>query len=63
MTERLKIWAENIEKIVEEQASFRRDYNTIDDIFCHPIPNAGKPLQEKENYASFVDFRKPFDCQ
>ena len=59
---RLKIWCETNNVLGEEQAGFRKQHTTIDDVFClHTLIT--KYLRHKGGrfYALFVDFEKAFD--
>jgi len=61
LLERLKNWVKNYNILTEFQASFRKGYSTVDNIFsltsiARSYIDSGKKL-----YAFFVDFRAAFD--
>ena len=60
---RLYNWAENNNKINEEQAGFRKSYSTIDHIYTlHCIAsNCLYGSKRSKLYAAFIDFQKAFD--
>ena len=61
LNSRLQRWAEENGVIGEEQAGFRRNYSTADNVFIlHSVIN--KYLsRHKKLYVAFVDFSKAFD--
>ncbi|MEW8546516.1 MAG: reverse transcriptase family protein, partial [Candidatus Thiodiazotropha sp.] len=62
LSQRLKLWCERNGVIGEEQAGFRSDHSTIDNLFCLQTI-VQKYLRHKRGrlYAIFVDFEKAFD--
>ena len=60
---RLYNWAEENNKINEEQAGFRRNYSTIDHIYTlHCMAsNCLYGSKRSKLYAAFIDFQKAFD--
>ena len=60
---RLYSWAEDNNKINEEQAGFRKSYSTIDHIFTlHSMAsNCLYGTKRSKLYAAFIDFQKAFD--
>ena len=61
LNKRLTGWAEQEEKILEQQAGFRAGYSTIDHIFTL-YGLVQKHLQRHTKfYVAFVDFKKAFD--
>ena len=63
LNNRLYIWAEENNKINEEQAGFRKNYSTIDHIYTlHSIAsNCLYGQRRSKLYAAFIDFQKAFD--
>ena len=61
LNKRLTGWAEQEEKILEQQAGFRAGYSRLDHIFTH-YGLVQKHLQRHSKfYVAFVDFKKAFD--
>ena len=63
LTERLRTWAEDYNKICLEQAGFRSEHSTIDHVFTlHAaiVKNVYGGGRGKL-YAAFIDFKKAFD--
>ena len=61
LNERLQTFAENVHRIEENQAGFRRGYSTIDNIFVlHSLITLSN-LSKKKLYCIFIDFEKAFD--
>ena len=60
---RLYNWAEENQKINEEQAGFRKSYSTIDHIYTlHSMAsNCLFGSKRSKLYAAFIDFQKAFD--
>lgn len=60
---RLYNWAEEENKICEEQAGFRRGYSTVDHIFTlvSIIKNCLYGNKKKKFYVAFVDYKQAFD--
>ena len=60
---RLYNWAEDNQKINEEQAGFRRNYSTVDHIYTlHCMAsNCLYGSKRSKLYAAFIDFQKAFD--
>ena len=61
LNKRLTAWAEENEKIIEEQAGFRKDYSTTDHVFTLYTIIQNYLSKNKKLYIAFVDFRKAFD--
>ena len=62
LNKRLYNWLENESKIVENQAGFRKNYSTTDNIFTlHAIVQNCLSKKGKKLYVAFVDFKKAFD--
>ena len=61
ITSRLQSWAENNNLIVEEQAGFRREYSTVDNMFILKGIIERYLNRKKKLYTIFVDFKKAFD--
>ena len=61
LNRRLTKWAEKEDKIMEEQAGFRRGYSTIDHIFTLYSIVQKYLLRNTKLYVAFIDFRKAFD--
>ena len=61
LNKRLKVWAENEEKIIEQQAGFRSNYSTIDHIFTLYSIVEKTLSSNSKLYVAFVDFKKAFD--
>ena len=62
LNKRLKTWSETNNIIGEEQAGFREQHTTIDQLFClHTIINKYLRHEGWRFYALFVDFEKAFD--
>ena len=62
LNKRLSSWLENSNIIVENQAGFRKNYSTVDQIF-NLFAVVQKYLNRKGQklYVAFVDFKKAFD--
>ena len=59
---RLKAWCESNDLIPEEQAGFRKDYSTIDNIFnLNAVVQKYITKSKGRFYTLFVDFRVAFD--
>ena len=63
LNDRLQEWTENRKKIGVEQAGFRREYATTDNIFTisQIASNRLYGTRRKKVYCTFVDFQKAFD--
>ena len=62
LNKRLYLWLEDNKGIVENQAGFRRDYSTIDQIFnLYSIVQKSFSCSGRKLYVAFVDFKKAFD--
>ena len=63
LNKRLYNWAEQNEKISEEQAGFRKNYSTIDHIYTlhSMIDNCLYGRKRSKIYIAFIDFQKAFD--
>ena len=62
LNRRLYKWMENENKILENQAGFRKEYTTIDHIFTlHAIAQSCLSRKGRKLYVAFVDFKKAFD--
>eukprot|EP00745_Piridium_sociabile_P027424 TRINITY_DN4419_c0_g1_i9.p1 TRINITY_DN4419_c0_g1~~TRINITY_DN4419_c0_g1_i9.p1 ORF type:complete len:266 (-),score=25.53 TRINITY_DN4419_c0_g1_i9:396-1193(-) len=61
LNKRLTKWAETEEKIIEEQAGFRRNYSTIDHIFTLFALVEKHLMRNTKLFIAFVDFQKAFD--
>lgn len=62
LNKRLYNWLEREEKIVENQAGFRRNYCTTDHIFTlYAIIQSCLCRKGRKLYVAFVDFKKAFD--
>lgn len=62
LNKRLYEWLEENNKIVEQQAGFRRNYSTTDQIFnLYAIVQKCLTKKGQKLYVAFVDFRKAFD--
>ena len=63
LTERLKTWAEDHNKICFEQAGFRSEHSTIDHVFTlhSAIVKNVYGVGRGKLYAAFIDFKKAFD--
>ena len=61
LNNRLNFWAESYDILIEEQAGFRSNRSTVDNLFVlHSIINSA--LQNgKKLFCAFLDFRKAFD--
>ena len=60
LTERLKPWLE--ENVSEEQAGFRKDRSTVQQILSLRLMAEKARRKNKKIYSCFVDFKKAFDC-
>ena len=59
LNERLMKWCESKKVLVEEQAGFRKNRSTIDQLFIiHEIVQLRKP---KKTYCCFIDIQKAYD--
>lgn len=62
LNRRLYLWMEDNGVIVENQAGFRRDYSTTDQIFSlHAVIQKSMSRKGQKLYVAFVDFKKAFD--
>ena len=62
LNKRLYKWLEDNNLIVENQAGFRRDYSTIDQIFnLYSIVQKSFSYSGRKLYVAFIDFKKAFD--
>ena len=61
LNNRLITWAETYYIYIEEQAGFRREMGTVDNIFLLHGLIANLINQGKKLYCAFVDFKKAFD--
>jgi hypothetical protein len=62
LNNRLYKWLEDNEKLVENQAGFRKDYSTTDNIFTlYAVVQKCLNKKGRKLYAAFIDFKKAFD--
>ena len=61
LNERLQMFSERFSLICENQAGFRKDYSTIDNIFLLHTLISLSNLYKKKMYCIFIDFEKAFD--
>ena len=61
LNERLQTFSEQYSLICENQAGFRKDYSTIDNIFLLHTLISLSNLFKKKMYCIFIDFEKAFD--
>ena len=62
LNKRLNTWLEENEKIVENQAGFRRAYSTTDHIFTlNAVVQKCLNIKGRKLYAAFVDLKRAFD--
>lgn len=62
MLNRLKTWVNQNEILVENQAGFRKNYSTVDNLFCLDfIVNYLWYQNKKRVYLFFIDFKSAFD--
>ena len=62
LNKRLSSWLEDSDIIVENQAGFRKNYSTVDQIFnLYAIVQKYLNRKGQKLYVAFVDFRKAFD--
>ena len=62
MNKRLYLWLEENKVIAENQAGFRREYSTIDQIYTlYAIVQKSLSYKGRKLYVAFVDFKKAFD--
>jgi len=61
LNRRLVQWAEEHNHIVEQQAGFRKNYSTVDNIFILHSVIERYLKRKKKLYVSFIDFKKAFD--
>ena len=61
LNERLQVFSERFNLICENQAGFRKDYSTIDNIFLLHTLVSPSNLYKKKLYCIFIDFEKAFD--
>jgi hypothetical protein len=60
---RLVSWAEDNDKLREQQCGYRRKYSTIDNCFSlHAVAQKYISKSKGRMYCIFVDFSKAFDC-
>ena len=59
MNERVTKWIENKGILVEEQAGFRRDRSTVDQLFI--LTEMIKNRRPKKTYVCFIDIQKAYD--
>jgi hypothetical protein len=58
---RISQWAETNDLCAKGQASFRKDFRTIDNLFILRTLTEQARFQKKKLYTCFVDFKKTFD--
>lgn len=62
LNKRLAMWLEEKKTIVENQAGFRKQYSTVDQIFnLYAIVQKCLSRKGQKLYVAFVDFKKAFD--
>jgi hypothetical protein len=62
LNSRLYDWLESNKKICEQQAGFRKNYSTTDQIFnLYAMVQKCFSKKGQKLYVAFVDFRKAFD--
>ena len=62
MNKRLYFWLEENNVIAENQAGFRREYSTIDQIYnLYAIVEKTLSQKRRKLYVAFIDFQKAFD--
>ena len=61
LNKRLTRWAEQEERILEQQAGFREVYTTLDHSFTLHGPVQRYLQRYTKLYVAFVDFKKGFD--
>jgi hypothetical protein len=62
LNRRLNTWLQNSEKIVENQAGFRKNYSTTDNIFTlHSVVQKCMNIKGRKLYVAFVDLKRAFD--
>ena len=61
LNNRLTLYTVNLNIIPEEQAAFRKDYSTIDNIFTLYTLVCKQFSQNRKLYVAFIDYRRCFD--
>ena len=61
LNKRLTDWVEENNVLNESQAGFRRNYSTVDHIYCLLTLVQKQLSNHQKLYAAFVDFKKAFD--